>query len=309
MVKRFFMLIMVFLITVSAGFSEKVGKTGWSIFRKARSAKFKPITVTPVMAVRGDLSGVFYNPAVLALNMHKEIFFLSELGMTEDMFGGIVYGHPMKDKKSTVAGGIIYYDAGKMELNWLESGQLKSDEVTAQRDILGILSYGRLIKDNIALGATVKVATSRLVERESAMAFAGDFGFLYIPKVPKIEKISITGAVQNLGSSSKFVEKANPLPFSAFIGAGYFLEFSNYYLSPGCDLTYLFDEARMVPEIGFEIGRDPYSINLGYKFNVEEGVWHIGFTLLKEKYDFAYAYLPGIYLESTHRFSVGYRFR
>ena len=33
------------------------------------------------MAVRGDLSGVFYNPAVLGYNTQKELFLLSELAL------------------------------------------------------------------------------------------------------------------------------------------------------------------------------------------------------------------------------------
>lgn len=303
MIKKFLVFFLVITTAAQVSMGRKVGKTGWTVMRKARSAKFKPITVTPVMAVRGDLSGVFYNPAVLAMNIRKEIFFLSELGLTDDLFGGVVYGHPLKD--SAVAGGIIYYDAGEIELNWIESGALVTDKVRAQTDFLAIASYGRKIKDNICAGATIKVATSKLVERASSNAFALDLGGLYLPK--KYEKLSITGAIQNLGTSSKFVEKANPLPMSAFLGAGYWIDYKQYYITPGFDVTYLFAEAGLVPEIGFEIGRDPYSINLGYRFS-SEGAWHVGFTLLKYNYDIAYAFLPGIRLESTHRLSIGYRF-
>ncbi|MFH1416003.1 MAG: hypothetical protein ABIH89_07975 [Elusimicrobiota bacterium] len=303
MLKKYFIAVLITVIAVQTGFTGKTGKTGWMIFRKARSAKFKPITVTPVMAVRGDLSGVFYNPGVLAFNTRQEIFFLSELGLSEDMFGGLVYGHPLKN--ACIAGGLLYYDAGNIELNWLESGVLKSDNVNAQRDILGIASYGRKINDRLALGVTVKMATSRLVERASSNAFAADVGGLFV--LPE-KNLSFTGAVQNLGSSSKFVEKANPLPLSAFLGAGYAIEFGEYYMTPGCDLTYLIDEERMVPELGFELGRNPFSVNFGYSFNVAEAKWHIGFTLLKDKYDIAYGYLPGTYLDATHRISMGFGF-
>lgn len=118
MKKKLQLFLILFLVAVNLADAKKTGKTGWSIFRRARSAKFKPITVTPVMAVRGDLSGVFYNPGVLAMVRYKEIFFLSELGLVDDAFGGVVYGHPLKE--STFALGIIYYDAGKIELNWLD---------------------------------------------------------------------------------------------------------------------------------------------------------------------------------------------
>ena len=64
----------------------------------------------------------------------------------------------------------------------------------------------------------------------------------------------------------------------------------------------------MIPEIGFEFGKDYLSANFGYRINVKEASWHIGLTYLKDKYDISYAFLPGIYLGSTHRISVGFRF-
>jgi len=301
---RSFLIPLILVFSSASLFGGDTGKTGWSIFRKARSAKFKPVTVTPVMAVRGDLSGVFYNPAVLAMNIRREIFFLSELGMVDDMFGGAVYGHPLKD--SAVAGGFVFYDAGTMELNWFENGKITSEEVSAQRDILGIISYGRKMSRVFCMGGTVKLAASRLFERASANAFAFDLGGLYLPA--KYPRLSITGAIQNIGTSSKFIEKANPLPSTMFIGAGYFQDSrKGYFVSPGFDLTYIVSESRIIPEIGLEAGCDPYSINLGYRFS-DEANWHIGFTLLKKNYDIAYAFLPGVNLDSTHRISIGYRF-
>lgn len=141
MLKRVFIIVFL-LASVSQICFSKAGKSGWMILRKARSAKFKSITVTPVMAVRGDLAGVFYNPAVLSLNQYREIFVLTEIGLASDMFGGVVYGHPFK--KSCLAGGFVYYNAGKIELNWLEGSTLKTEEVTAQKDLLAIISYGSL---------------------------------------------------------------------------------------------------------------------------------------------------------------------
>ena len=299
--KKYFLVLLILIAVTQQGFSRN-GKTGWSIFRKARSPKFKSITVTPVMAVRGDLSGVFYNPAILALNMHKEIFFFSEMGLVNDVFGGIVYGHPLE--KSSIAGGFIYYNAGKMYLNWLEDGDLKTEEVTAQSDILGIVSYGRMFTEKLSLGAILKFASSSLFGRESAAAFAADIGTLYFPP---IENLSICGAIQNLGTSSKFVEKSNPLPFSAFLALGYFLGFNKFYVTPGVDITYLIAEERTIPEIGFEAGVNPISINLGYRFS-DEANWHFGFTFFHQRFDIAYAFLPGVYLKPTHRISIGYRF-
>jgi len=276
------------------------GKSGWTIFRKAQSAKFK--CMTTVTAVRGDLSGVFYNPAVLGTNNQREIFFISELGFTEDKFGGLVYGEPLKNGMLT--GGVVYYDAGKMELNWLEGDELKTENVIAQQDILGLLSYGHKFSEQMFGGATLKLATSRIAERELSLAYCGDLGIFYLP----IKNVSVSVAVQNLGSSTKFIEKKNPLPTSGYIGSGYFYKLGNYYFIPGVGATYNLEDKELIPEAGIEFGYDFVSLNVGYRFNVEEANLHFGLGVNWKNIDFGYAYIPGLYLDTTHRASIGYRF-
>ena len=305
MLKKTLITVMLIAVAAQTAFSAGAGKCGWSVLRKANSAKFKAIAVTPVAAVRGDLSGVFYNPSVLALNETREMFFLSEAGLAKDVFGGALYGHPMKD--ACFAVGFLYYDAGSIELNWIDAttGELTSDTVSAQKDLLGIVSYGRKVKDDLALGATIKAASSSLFEKASALAAAVDIGCLWAPPV---ENLSVTAAIQNLGASTKFVAASNPLPFSACVGAAYYMKVSDkYYVSPGLDITYLFGETRTVPELGAEIGTDPVSVNIGYRFS-DSSNWHFGFTFLKDKYDIAYAFLPSLTVSSTHRLSIGLRF-
>ncbi|MDI6641533.1 MAG: hypothetical protein QME68_04380 [Elusimicrobiota bacterium] len=120
-------LVLVFTFNISHLTSHNVfagtGSTGWIIFRKAQSPKPKPITA--VCAVRGDLSGVLYNPSVLATIQQKEIFTLAELGLTEDKIAGIIYAHPLTNSKSAVSIGALNYDAGKITLYWIENGKEK----------------------------------------------------------------------------------------------------------------------------------------------------------------------------------------
>ena len=278
------------------------GKSGWTIFRKVRSAKFKAMTTTT--GVRGDLSGVFYNPAVLGTNQQREIFFISERGFAEDKFGGLVYGAPLKN--GMIAGGIVYYDAGKVDLYWSEGDGLMTESVIAQQDILGFLSYGHKFSDNFYSGLSVKIATSRLAEKKSAFAYCGDLGVFYF----LTDKLGISAAVQNLGSSTKFIEKKNPLPASAYIGGGYMFRLpSNIYFLPSVDATYNLTDEKLIPETGIELGYSFVSINTGYKIlKVGEANLHFGFGLNWKNIDFGYAFIPGSYLDPTHRLSVGYRF-
>jgi len=111
----------------------QAGSTGWWIFRRPQSTK--PKALTTVAAIRGDLSGIFYNPAVLGTIQQKEFFAMSELGMAQDAFGGLLYGQPIGEKSGLTAG-IVYYDAGRTTLYYIDAGQERERTVAIQRDIL-----------------------------------------------------------------------------------------------------------------------------------------------------------------------------
>ena len=298
LISSIFICILIFLFyDLSYGF---FGKSGWKIFRKAQSAK--TYGVTAVCGVRGDLSGMFFNPAVLGTGVQREIFFLSELGSSDDRLIGLVYGEPLR--KSMVAGGLIYYDCGTMELNWLEDGMLKTKKVSAQSDLFGLVSYGRELRENLYTGASVKFATSKIIEKVSALAFAFDLGVFYIP----IEKLGVSGAIQNVGISTKFVDKANPLPTSTYISCGYLIELNKAYFVPGAGVIYNFMDEDYIPDINIELGYYFASLNFGYLFNVEESNLHLGIGVTWKNIDFGYALKPGFFLDNTHRVSMGYRF-
>ncbi len=302
--RKTFLFFLLVLMALPGTLSAGTGRTGWVIMRKARSAKFKPVATTPVMAVRGDLSGVFYNPAVLALNPSRELFLLSEIGMADDTFAGAVYGHPVT--YGSWAAGIIYYDAGDMELSWFDGAGFQSETVKAQRDIMAMLSYGFRYTPRLSAGITLKAASSELFERASAGALALDAGIIYEPE--RVGNLSLAAAVQNIGTSTEFINKANPLPSAAHAGGAYWMDIGTYYITPGFDITFIFKEDRFIPELGFEAGTGPVSFNTGLRMDVDEAAWHFGLTWLQESYDIAYAYLPGGNLDPVHRVSIGYRF-
>jgi len=296
----------IFLIIILIGQTENlISASGWSMLRKIFSPKPKSIGVTAVVGVRGDLSAVFYNPAALSYNQNREIFLLTEYNPETGLTGGVVYGHPMKN--SSLNFGLAYYNAGQMKLAWLENDEIKEKSVTAEQDILSLVSYGVILNKYLSVGLTVKAATSKLFELASATALAGDFGFVFMPN---LGKLSIAGGVQNIGTSSKFVKEKDNLPFSIFGALGYAFyskKYPNLYISPGINATYLKEDKKFIPDFGIEIGYVPISLSLGYQIN-DESNFSIGITYLKEKYDIAYSYVLGVYLHSAHRLGIGYRF-
>ena len=303
MKKKILLIILSLFVFSQLGYSR--GKVGWSIFRKLISPKVKASATTVSLGVRGDLSGVFYNPSVLGYNVNRELFLFSEIGKDSGTSGGFVYGHPLG--KSSIAFGLAYYNAGKMTLSWLDHGVLKDETVTAQQDVLGLVSYGMQINNFVSVGATIKGATSQLFGRASAVAFAGDAG---VAVSPHLGTLSLTASIQNVGFASKFVSTANKLPFSGYAAANYVFFINGLdkaYVAPGVDVTYLVDDQKFIPDVGLEIGYDPFSLSLGYQMN-DENSFNIGAIYLRPKYDVAYSFVLGKYLNPAHRISIGYRF-
>jgi hypothetical protein len=296
--KKIILVIYIFFSIVPQTFSQT---TGWWIFRRVQSTKPKPVTA--VAAVRGDLSGVFYNPSILGTISEKEIFFLSEIvGIGNDTFGGVLYGQPV-GKFVGLSAGVVYYDAGKTTLYWIEKGEEQNKSVTIQRDILSLISGGKKIATNLFAGISLKIANSTIVETKTSWAVASDIGFLYFP----IQNLSLSAAIQNIGITTKFVEKEEPLPTSIWFGSCYRLDIGKTSFAIGVDFPYILSEQKFVPTIGVELGIKFFAINAGYRFNVKDANFQIGFTTKLKNFDFGYSFVPSIYLSQTHRINLGLR--
>ncbi|MFH1378734.1 MAG: hypothetical protein ABII23_00515 [bacterium] len=291
----------IILCTLAGSLFADFGKSGWIIFRKTQSPRFKALTAA--MPITGDLSGMLYNPAITATAPSKEIFFLSELGFTDDVLGGLLYSHPLS--KGALAGGLIHYDAGEMELNWIDGTQLKNKTVTAQQDTLAVVSYGRQVfLDNLYTGINLKCASSNIAETKDVTASALDWGLLYAP----LSRLFVSLSANNFGSASAFVDKKESLPSSIYGGAGYAMAFKGFDLTLGAGTNYLINESETVSLVGFEVGYGAVSFNTGYIINREEANMHFGIGITYRRFDFSYAFIPGVYFDPTQRISLGCKF-
>ncbi|MCX7956859.1 MAG: hypothetical protein N2643_03065 [Endomicrobia bacterium] len=278
-----------------------VGSTGWLIFRKIQSPKPKPITT--VAAIRGDLLGVLYNPSILSTINNKEIFTIAEMGFSEDITGGLIYGHPLGN--SGITAGIFYYDAGFTSIYWIDNAQEVEKKVSLQKDILFAISYGRQLIQGVSGGISAKFASSKFLDTVGANAVAFDIGLSYLPN----KKIILSFVAQNFGFSSKFVEKEEKIPTSIYAAIGYFGDvLQRYYYSVGFDVPYLVEEKRLAPGVGVEFGKLPVGIFLGYRTNIYEGNFNVGFSFKIKKIDFSYSYIPTKYLPPSHKISFGFQF-
>ncbi len=310
MMKKIFRIISVFsffcLFCGSGYLYGDAGATGWFIFRRPQSTT--PRAPVAVAAVRGDLSGIFYNPSVLGTMPAREIFLLTESGMGGELFGGLLYGQPLPlGQGAGIAAGVIYYDAGRTTLYWIEGGDLKEKTVTIQRDTMGIISYGQAVSEEILVGGSFKVASSNIAEVEGATAVGVDLGVMYF--APFYEGLSFSLAVQNIGTASEFIDKAEKLPGSVWLGTSYFTDLTDRtYMSAGIDGAYILEEQRIIPGLGIVYGYEQFSANFGYRFNTDESKLHIGFGAFVGSFDLGYSFSPATYLSHVHRLTVGYMF-
>ena len=279
-----------------------VGTSGWQIFTMVHSAQFSGIS--SAAPAEGDITGSLYNPAMLGTLKDSELSFNSEQGLDSDALGSIIYGEPLHS--SMITGGFAYYDAGTAELNWIDNnGALNTQNVAAERDTMGFISFQHMASKVLSWGISLKGASSILAERQEAHACAVDAGVLILLK----PNLSLSFAAQNIGSSTKFIAVANQLPTAGYAGCGYIFRFGSAYMLSTIGVTYFINDVTTVPEAGLEFGLGALSFNAGYSGYQGEANTQIGFQLKLKSFVFGYAFLPSTNLNSVQRLSISYRFK
>ena len=273
------------------------GESGWIILRKLEP--IRPGAIVSAGKIQGELSGIFYNPAVLSTIENKELFLSGEKGFMETNFMALTMGIPTENGGISLTGAL--YDAGKMTLYWLEGSALKEKEVIAQRDILGSVSYARKIGGRLGIGSSLKFAQSEIAEYKKASCVAADIGLL----LKASDAINLSLAVNNAGTSSAFEDKKSDLPFSVSGGISSKISAGDFFAAFGVNGNYRINDEVFSPEIGLEFGLAMVSINVGYKSNAQEGKLNAGFSISRGNYDFGYKYSIGEYLEGRHIFGIG----
>ncbi len=301
-----FVLYLYILITAAltgtpVGIYSSSTASGWIIFRKLQFLQFQGMVAAAPLHC--DIPGFLYNPAVLQNVGNKEMSLISEYGPVGDKLGGIFYCSSIKNMKT--ACGVAYYDAGTVELNWIENGQLQTKNVCAQRDFFGIVSSAFSLSSKLMAGVSVKGARSELAQMETAYAYASDIGMLYLLQ----KNLSFSAALQNLGVSTKFIDSGSLLPVSGHFGSSIILKLKKKYnLICAAGVSYYFNEQKTLFDTGLEFGYNLIFLNVGYRFNADELKSYIGLRLLMKNMVFTYAFVPGTYFDPAYHFNIIYRF-
>lgn len=188
----------------------------------AASTLRRPLTARPAgmgeafTAVAGGLDSLGYNPAAAAGLAKPELGSTYLHGSAGDDFGFLGYAHPFPF--AVLTGGVVYYNAGAIELN-LSNGT--RDSRIAQQDAVGLLSAAVPLGRSLSVGGTAKFYRFELAQEARASGFAGDLGAFW--RTP-LRGLNLGASLQNAGPDVKYEAAGDPLPTAARFGASY--EFS-----------------------------------------------------------------------------------
>jgi hypothetical protein len=276
------------------------GKSGWEIFERISESDYRYITKT--VPSDSNPSSLFVNPALQGANTQRQLYFISECGIADDKLCGVLYGIPMGSGMLSL--GAAYYDAGSVELNWFDNTTLMSQTVALQRDMMVIFSYGFRLANNDLLGLSLKLANEEIAQRASAQAWAVDAGFVHRLN----SELSVSGALLNMGGSTAFINKANPLPFTASLALSRYDNFNAFYLKSCVLAEDNFVDEIIRPGLGFAIGCGPLNLNAEYFVDDRDSNLSLGLGVVIGDLEVGYSLAPGTNLGTMQKISMGIKF-
>jgi hypothetical protein len=300
MFKKYLFIPAILSIFCSSVYSANIGKSDWIIFEQSRDANTSGAVLASLDS--GSLFSVFYNPALIGGYTQREVSFASKFGFADDKLNGIVYGEPFKNSMLLI--GYYYYDAGSIELNFIENGVLNTQTVSLEKDQMGIVAYGREISKSLYIGGAFKAATSQIADMGTASAYVFDLGVAIRP----IDNFTVSISGQNYGTSTVFANETSPLPNSGDITCSYLYKDNRLYVLPSVGLLYNFVDENPLTEMVLEVGMSNIFLDFGYSFDLQTGTILFGVSTMLKGMKLSYAYTTDNNLNVTNTFTVGYKF-
>ncbi len=191
-----------------------------------------------------------------------------------------------------------------MEINNLDGS---SESLVSQRDYVFTAGYGSTLAKNISAGAALKVFHSTLLEQYSATAVGCDIGLLYHDLLSPGLNLGL--ALQNLGTSIRYVDEGDPMPTTLRMGLGYSSSLGNQQaLKTGVDVL-LPNDSDPLTHLGMEYNwQERFFVRGGYKFGyaLDSFTLGLGLTLNRIRLDYAFAKMSAG--TDIHRIGLGFAF-
>lgn len=244
-------------------------------------------------SVDGDIIGVKYNPGILATISQKQLSVMFNKGFINDSYASIMYGFPTA--YGSIAYSFDYYNAGILEFY---DSLWNKKTVTAEKDTVFALSYGKAITESMYSGITLKYLSSTLVEYKTASVFASDIGVLYsFSDVP----VALGFSLQNIGTKLKYIDVGDPIPLFVRISGCY--QARNFFVIS--DTNYFFNDKQIIPSIGIEyLMKNILALRSGYKFNADMEKLSFGFGIKLKNIGVNYSFGLNQIFSNNHTISL-----
>ena len=255
--------------------------------------------------VSDDVNAIFYNPAGPARIDGSE--FTAQYGLWLQNIGYSMLGfvYPV-DKIGTFGLGVISLGVSGIERRSADT--VSPDNTFGASDSAYIISFSRTIIENLSAGLNAKMITQK-IDTNSATAYAGDIGMIW--DTP-LDGLSFGASAQNIGTSIKFLNEADPLPLNYKAGLGFVWE-----PAASSQIT-LAADANMPRDNGFwcsggvEFKKDfsqdiSACLRAGYKTVSQEGLGSgitAGAGIVWKQFGLDFAWVPYGDLGDTFRYSL-----
>jgi len=299
------MLKKILILSIISGFpmfAQTAGNSGLSFLKNGVSAK--NISLSDIGTLDGNVSSVFYNPAVVAIIGNPQISFTHQ-AWVQDLSSEIINAN-FKLFNIPFAVGINTTKIGGFEVRTKPTAT--PDAVINLNYFYGSISTGYNITDNLSAGATVKYLYESIFADE-ANGLGFDLGLVYSKL---IKGLTLGASVRNLGNMNKLRNEKTKLPSDVRFNAMYkmnidaissevtaiggvqkYLDADNIHIHLGAEVTYL----------------KQFSIRLGYITGYESKGLTFGGGVLWNGFNFDYAYTPfGFGIGNAHTVTLGYGF-
>ena len=210
--KRINLTALVLLVGISSGFSQSAGTTIFNFLKEQYSARGAAMA-NNLIAVKGDVNAIYYNPAVLS-GTDEEQWTVNYVDHLLDFQAGqLAYTRPHA-KLGNIALGLVYFNYGDFE-ETDQFGARTGNNFGATEFALGA-SVANTLGDGFDYGLNVKYVYSSLdVYNASGMAL--DAGLLYT--FPYVKDLRFGISISNLGFVlDTYQEAEGKMPLNMRIG-------------------------------------------------------------------------------------------
>lgn len=282
--------------------AQSAGSTGLSFLKFGYGARNIAMGDAGT-ALSNDLTGLFYNPAKLAMTDKSEVLFMHNEWI-QDVSSEVV---GVKTELWDIPFAVGINVTSVKNIQYRSIASLEPETNFDANYFFGSLSTGFFVTDEISFGATLKYLYEGLLNDE-ANGLGIDLGLNYLLTV---KGLTASAVVKNIGSMNALRNEQTKLPTELRLGSAYTYSFENakFDFTAGAE----FQKYLSADETHFNFGGEAlynklFAARMGYQTGYESRGFTAGIGLMWGNLKFDYAFLPFSFgLGNANLFSLQFK--